>query len=404
MEKRIRPKEFPRGFLWGSAAAAHQVEGNNTSSDWWDWEQKGGTSPSGVACDHYHRFEEDFKSAKSLNQNAHRFSIEWARIEPREGEWDKEAVRHYHRVLDSLKANGLTSFMTLHHVTLPLWFSQRGGFENSSNIKYFERFARFCAEEYGRKVDFWATVNEPLNYVWAAYAAGLWPPQKRKGLAAIGVYLNLIRAHNKAYSAIKDILPEAKVGPVLSTTAVHYHGGNPFLSFIARVVEVLHNRSFLLLTRRQFDFIGVNYYFRHDISFKDLSVEVSKKLAEQIILIEGKDHGFTSYPKGIYEVLVKLKKYRRPVYITENGVPDAKDELRKEFIKKHLFWVHRALQEGVDVKGYFYWSLTDNFEWIFGFRPRFGLIEVDYRTQKRTVRKSARFYARVCKENAIPDD
>lgn len=393
--------KFPREFLWGSAAAAHQVEGNNIHNDWWAWEQAGGAEPSGLACDHYNRFEEDFDIAKSLNQNAHRFSIEWSRIEPREGHFDKKAVKHYHQVLDSLKSKGIKSFASLWHVTLPLWFAQRGGFEDVQNLKYFERFARLCAKEFGKKVDFWVTVNEPLNYAWAAYGVGFWPPQKKNWRTQWRVYFNLIQAHKRAYRAIKEILPQAKIGMALNMAAVHYHGRNPLMTAVAWILEAIFNRSFLLLARGYFDFIGVNYYFHHDISLKDLAVEVNKKLAEQMMLMERNDYGSLFYPQGIYEVLVKLKKYKKPVYITENGVADAHDKLRKEFISQYLLWAHRAIEAGVDLRGYIYWSLTDNFEWVFGFKPRFGLVKIDYKNQKRTVRKSARFYARICKENAL---
>lgn len=398
----IKPKKFPRGFLWGTAASAHEVEGNNVSSDWWDWEQKGGTQPSGSACDHYRRFEEDFKLAKSLNQNAHRFSIEWARIEPSEGRWDGEAVDHYHQVLSSLKKNDLTRFTSLFHVTLPLWFARRGGFENGENIKYFERFAGFCAVEFGEKVDFWVTVNEPGWYAIAAYGLGLWPPQKKSKLLALKVYLNLIRAHKKAYAVIKKEKPRARVGSALNMAAIHYHGGFPLLAFAAKLTEPIFNRSFLFLAKDFYDFIGVNYYFHHDISPGDLFARVDKKIVEQTILMERDDLGSVFYPKGIYEVLMKLRGYKKPIYITENGIADAEDRLRERFIKEHLLWAHQALRSGVDLRGYFYWSLMDNFEWTSGFRPRFGLVRVNYKTQKRIPRRSARFYAKVCKENAIP--
>ena len=397
-------KRFPQGFLWGSASSAHQVEGNNVGSDWWSWEDGGCLESSGVACDHYHRFEEDFDLAKSLNQNAHRLSIEWARIEPEEGRWDGEEIKHYRQVLDSLRSRGIKSFVSLWHFTLPLWFAQKGGFEKASNLKYFERFVRLCAREFGEKVNFWITVNEPLGYAWSAYGVGFWPPQKKHLASAFRVYFNLVRAHRKAYRAIKGVIPRAEAGPALNMAAIHYHGKNLLMVLGVRSFERFFNRSFLFLSRGFFDFIGVNYYFHHDLSLNSFSLEVNKKLAEQMMLMEKKGHGSFFYPRGLYEVLIKLKKYRKPVYITENGIADAKDKIREKFIVDHLAWAYQAIKEGIDLRGYLHWSLTDNFEWAFGFKPRFGLVEIDYKTLKRRVRPSAQVYAQVCKTNTVVSD
>ncbi len=157
---------FPKNFLWGAATAAHQVEGNNLYNDWWAWEKKGGgTKPSGIACDHYKRFEEDFELAKKLNHNAHRLSIEWSRIEPEEGQWDEEVVKHYQEVLQSLKDKEMKTFVSLFHVTLPLWFAKKGGFEKKENIEYFKKFALFAASAFADKVDFWVTVNETKTVI-----------------------------------------------------------------------------------------------------------------------------------------------------------------------------------------------------------------------------------------------
>ena len=397
-------KRFPQGFLWGSASSAHQVEGNNVGSDWWSWEEGGCLESSGVACDHYNRFEEDFDIAKSLNQNAHRLSIEWARIEPEEGRWDGEEIKHYRQVLDSLRSRGIKSFVSLWHFTLPLWFAQKGGFEKASNLKYFERFVRLCAREFGEKVNFWITVNEPLGYAWSAYGVGFWPPQKKHLASAFRVYFNLVRAHRKAYRAIKGVIPRAEAGPALNMAAIHYHGKNLLMVLGVRSFERFFNRSFLFLSRGFFDFIGVNYYFHHDLSLNSFSLEVNKKLAEQMMLMEKKGHGSFFYPRGLYEVLIKLKKYRKPVYITENGIADAKDKIREKFIVDHLAWAYQAIKEGIDLRGYLHWSLTDNFEWAFGFKPRFGLVEIDYKTLKRRVRPSAQVYAQVCKTNTVVSD
>ena len=403
--KKTQKLEFPKGFLWGAATSAHQVEGNNTHSDWWNWEQKGGgTQPSSLACDHYHRFEEDFELAKSLGHNAHRLSIEWARIEPEEGQWDEKEIEHYQKVLKSLKGKDMQTFVSLFHVTLPFWFAQKGGFEKKQNIKYFKRFALVVVSRLNDKVDFWVTVNEPQAVPLAAYAVALWPPQKRDKLLALKVYLNLALAHRQVYKALKNEFPAAKIGAVVNMPALRFYGGEPLKEFVPSVVKKFVNRSFLKLTRGCHDFLGVNYYFFHEIKFKDLTLDTNdldSEAIEKVMLLERSDLGWPIYPPGIYEVVMDLKKYKLPIYITENGVADAEDKHRERFIINHLQWLHQAIREGADVRGYLHWSLMDNFEWAFGFKPRFGLVEVDFKTQERKVRKSALTYAKICRENAL---
>ncbi len=387
--------EFPKNFLWGAATAAHQVEGNNTHSDWWAWEQKGGgAEPSGLACDHYNRFEEDFELAKNLGNNAHRLSIEWARIEPEEGKWDEKEVEHYQKVLKSLKDKNIKTFVTLFHFTLPLWFAKKGGFEKRENVKYFDRFADRVAYHLGDLVDFWLTLNEPMVYADAAYLSGHWPPQKRNPLSALKVYLNLAAAHKSAYCSIHNIKRDAKVGSAINMMAFH-----PGL----KIAKFLANDSFFSLTKGYHDFLGVNYYFLHKFSLRDILLinKISPKSVEQTMLLERSDLGWPIYPPGVYEVIMDLKKYRLPIYITENGVADAEDKHRERFIVNHLQWLHQAIKEGADVRGYLHWTLMDNFEWAFGFKPRFGLAEVDFKTQERKVRPSALAYTKICRENAL---
>jgi len=392
---------FPKDFLWGAATAAHQVEGNNKYNDWWEWEKRKDVKASGIASDHFSRFEKDFELAKKLNHNAHRLSIEWSRIEPEEGKWDEKAIQHYQKVLQTLQKKRIKTFVSLFHVTLPQWFAKKGGFEKKENIKYFKRFSLFAASAFADKVDFWVTVNEPKTVVGAAYLQGLWPPQKKNKLLALRVYRNLALAHKEVYQAMKNEFPSAQVGAVVNMPALH-HYGNQFLGrLIPSFIKLILNRSFYLLTGDTHDFLGLNYYILHNIRFQDLTTKITKKKIEETMLLERSDLGWPIYPQGIYEALISLKKYRRPIYITENGVADAQDRYRTKFILDHLQWVHQAIQEGVDVRGYLHWTLMDNFEWAFGFKPKFGLIEVDFKTQERKMRKSAYTYAKICKENAV---
>lgn len=403
--KKANKKEklfFPKDFLWGAATAAHQVEGNNIHNNWWDWEQKGGgAEPSGIACDHYHRFEEDFCLAKKLNHNAHRLSLEWSRIEPEEGQWNEEALNHYQEVLDNLQKKGMKAFVTLLHFTLPLWFAKKGGFERKENIKYFKRFCLLVASNFADKVDFWLTINEPKVFFGNAYVQGIWPPQKKNKLLAWWLYRNLALAHKEVYRAIKNEFPNAQIGAAINMPVFYSYNNRLFKKVITPLVSLVSNQSFYLLTGKTHDFLGVNYYFFHNVQLQDLMMKITKRKIEQTILLERSDLGWPIYPPGIYKVLVGLKKYKLPIYITENGVADAQDEYRAKFIVNHLHWIHQAIQEGVDVRGYLHWTLMDNFEWAFGFKPRFGLIEIDYKTQKRKIRKSAYVYAKICKENAI---
>lgn len=368
----IKPKKFPRGFLWGSATSAYQVEGGNENSDWEHWKVR-----AGKACDHYHRYEEDFAIAKSLNQNAHRFSIEWARVEPEKGEFDEREVQHYREVLRSLARRRIKPLVTLHHFTNPLWVAERGGWENPSTVGYFESYVRYIVTQLADLCGFWVTINEPYIILSEGYLWGNWPPEKKNPLAAFKAERNLIRAHRGAYQTIHTIQPEAQVGVAHSLASIRLPLRTWYSSFWERAIVDRAGPQ---------DFIGVNYYR----SATPFGGGLPKT-----------DVGWEIYPAGLYHILKDLKKFNLPMYVTENGLADAKDEKRANFISDHLVSIWRALQEGVDVKGYFYWSLLDNFEWARGFDPRFGLVEVDYETMERTIRPSAEVYARIAKRNAL---
>ena len=368
---------FPDNFYWGSATSAHQVEGGNVN-DWSEWEKsKPEIANSGRACDHYNRFREDFDMAKSLNHNAHRFSIEWSRIEPKEGKLNRREIEHYRQVLLSLKERGLEPFVTLYHWTLPVWLSQKGGWLNKKTPYYFDRFVKIVSQNLFDQVNFWITINEPNVYASNSFLIGAWPPQKRSILKYFKVLNNLARAHQLAYRSLHLIDLDCQVGIAKNNV---YFDRSP-------LADYFWNSYFLKKIKDEQDFIGLNYYFHHRF-FKKRKLPVT-------------DLGWGFYPKGIYHLLKDLRKYNKLIYITENGLADKKDKQRAKFIKDHLFWIQRAIQEGVDVGGYFYWSLLDNFEWDKGFWPRFGLVEVDYKTLDRKIRPSAKIYAKICQENKL---
>ena len=375
--------KFPNGFYWGTATSAYQVEGGIRN----DWSEAGKKYDAGRACDHYNRFEEDFDLAKAMNNNAYRFSIEWARIEPEEGRFNQKEIEHYRRVILSLKERNLEPLVTLYHWTLPVWFIKKGHWLNLEAPEYFERFVERIVGEYKDLVKFWITINEPNVYVSHSFLKGDWPPFKKNWFTARKVLKQLSRAHKRAYQTIHRISSFAEVG--VAKNNVYYKG------ILKLIVNNSWNHKFLKTIKESLDFIGLNYYFSHSLKSIIFSNQLSKNHSDV------SDMGWEIYPKGIYYVLKDLKTYNKPIYITENGLADAKDEKRANFIINHLKWVHQAIKEGVDVRGYFHWSLLDNFEWDKGFEPRFGLIEVDYKTQKRIPRPSSKVYAKICKENTI---
>ncbi|MFH0937404.1 MAG: glycoside hydrolase family 1 protein [Candidatus Daviesbacteria bacterium] len=395
---------FPEGFLWGTATSAHQVEGNNINNDWWDWEQKKQPEGkrSGQACDQYHRFEEDFKLAKSLNQNAHRLSIEWSRIEPKEGEFDPSEIEHYKKVLKSLKDKGLTVMLTLHHFTIPLWLAQKGGWENFRAPYYFQRFVKRVVPELKEYVDFWITLNEPEGLVFCDYLEAKWPPQKKSKWAALTSSWNLIRAHKKAYKSIHQLVPQAKVGiaqNVQSYSAYHKHSLREQIGVI--ISDLSSNHLFYFFTKGYHDFLGVNYYFHYRLKEDGgLIPEIANVMSYEK---DVSDMGWEIFPEGMFDILTDLSD-GLPIYITECGIATTNDDRRIRFLMLYLQEVYRSIKAEVKVKGFFYWSLLDNFEWTDSFDPKFGLVEVDFETQERIVRPSAYIYADICKNNGIRHD
>lgn len=389
---------FPKGFLWGAGTSAFQVEGGNVNSDWGD--------QAGQADDQYNRYEEDFDLAKSLGHNSHRLSIEWSRIEPEEGKFNQQEIEHYVKELKALKTHGFTVMLTLHHFTNPAWFAQKGGWENLRAPYYFERFVRKVVQELSEYVDLWITINEPGVLVWGSYLSAKWPPKKKNRWKAAKAYWNLVRAHKKAYKTIHKIIPSAKVGIAnnsASFDAFHHHS---IREGIAQwLLDIFNNHLFYKLTGiRTHDFLGVNYYFNQYISFNGERAKIPSIVNIQTTKKDVSDLGWEIYPEGIFDVLMDFSDYHLPIYITENGLASTNDDRRVRFLLNYLKEIYHAIKTGADVKGYFHWSLIDNFEWADGFDPRFGLVEIDYDTQKRTPRPSAYVYKEIIKRNGIPHD
>ena len=395
----------------GASTSAYQVEGNNINSDWHQWEKKAGKQTCGLACRHYEFYERDFDLAKRLHHNAHRFSIEWSRVEPKEGRFSQKELKHYLDVILALRRRNIEPIVTLHHFTNPIWFCKAGGWEKSRSIDYFLRYCNFVTSALAKHVHYWITINEPTIYISHAYLFGAWPPQSTSYLTAAAVEENLAMVHIKAYHAIHSIykglaLPAPAISiaqNVMAFVPCKRDLKNKFAAFLR---DKVYNLGFLerimhegIVPHKNMDFIGVNYYSRQLVELRQVG------LCNLAMDVCNKNHhpckknslGWDIYPKGLYEVLLELKKYSLPIMVTENGICTSNDALRLKYIYAHLKSIHRAIKKGVCVTGYLYWSLMDNFEWDKGFAPRFGLIGINYKTYKRSVRKSALKFGEVCK-------
>ena len=430
-----RVLRFPEGFLWGTASASHQCEGGNTNNQWYRWEQQGrilSGEQSGTASNWWAAAEQDFARAEQMENNALRLSLEWSRIEPVEGQWDSAALERYRAMLTDLRRRRMKPVVTLHHFTEPLWFVDRGGFANENNIRLFTRYVEYVVAALRDLCDFWVTINEPNVYAAQGYQLGAFPPGMQNLVLTFHVLHNMIQAHVEAFYAIRRLQPEAQIGYCL-----HYRLFDPAnaLSPLDRGVAGLQDTLFNWVPLRAAetghftfptgtflapipgaagarDYHGVNYYTREMVRFDPgVPAEVFGRRfirPGSICNDPGLDSNFGEiYPEGLYRVLKTVYRRTRgnkPLYITENGFSDTSDDRRPRAILEHLTMVHRAIREGIPVRGYFYWTLVDNFEWNNGWYVRLGLIEVDPQTQVRIPRRSASMFGEICRANAITED
>jgi beta-glucosidase len=419
---------FPRGFLWGTATSSHQVEGNNKNNNFWAWEQEPGRiidgSKSGLACDWWGgRWREDFERIVESGQNAHRFSIEWSRVQPTPDRWDEGALDHYREMLRRLQELGITPMVSLHHFCDPIWVSELGGWKNEDVVSLFETYVTKTVEALHEYTNLWITINEPNVLVFYSHLFGLFPPGE-KNLQVIGkVYENLVRAHSAAYHAIHRIQPTARVG-----IATNYRSfkpakaWNPLDRGLVGLANNVFNNAFpralqdgflrLPLTRKRIpeakgtqDFLGLNYYTRDYVAFSFLHPST---LFLRLFLRPGaelSDTGFiANEPEGMFEALKWGLQFNIPLIVTENGIEDADDDLRPSYIIQHLHQIWRGINFNWPIKGYFYWTLVDNFEWERGWTQRFGLWELDVETQTRRKRPSVDLYSAICTQNSISSD
>jgi len=409
-------KIFPDGFLWGASTAGHQVEGGNYDQ-WTVWElahakdlantaeKRAENLPSwqkiklpkealvpdnyisGKGVDHFHKYKEDFKILRDLNLNAFRFTIEWSRLEPEEGVWDTAAIDHYHNYIAELKANNIEPIVNLWHWTHPVWFEDRGAFNSHANIGYFLRFVSKVAEEYGDQIKFVLTMNEPNIYVtYPEWNAGVPVPPHGLLPTRLIMFLRLIKAHKMSYLILKKANPELQIGMAYQMSHNLQKTKNIFSKIVVKVADKFGNYYFYDRSKRYMDFIGFNFYFTN--YFK--GVRVVAPTGPQ------SDLGFYMDPSGVGALATKLwTRYHKPVMVTENGLADEKDQYRQWWLKETMLSLISARKAGVELIGYMHWSLLDNFEWAFGWWPKFGLVSVDRENgMKRTVRPSAKWWAK----------
>ncbi|MBQ7519665.1 MAG: glycoside hydrolase family 1 protein [Clostridia bacterium] len=415
---------FPKGFLIGASTAAHQVEGNNIHSDYWAQERmphSSFTEPSGIACDHYNRYEEDIRLMARAGLNAYRFSIEWARVEPEEGRFDEGEIEHYRRVICCCRQNGIEPLVTLMHFTSPVWLIQKGGWEAESTVEYFRRYAAYVTEKLGEELHYVCTINEAnmgLQLAAIAKRFQLMARQAQKAEGAVQVGMNfqkmmenmkyaaqeiaavfgtpqpqifvssrtpegdalVCRAHQAAKAAIKAIHPEIQVGITLSLHDLQALPGGEAYAEKAWEEEFRHYLPFILGD----DFLGVQNYTRTQYGPQgQLPAPEGAELTQM-------DYEF--YPEALEHVIRKVREnFSGDLIVTENGVATADDARRVAFIRRALQGVENCVADGIPVKGYCHWSLMDNFEWQKGYAMTFGLIAVDRATLARTPKESLRY-------------
>jgi beta-glucosidase len=416
---------FPEKFLWGTATSAHQVEGENNNNNWSLWEAQPGRirngDVSGKACDWWkgRRWQEDFLRAADTGQNTHRMSIEWSRIQPKENLWDESAIDYYREMIRGMISRGLRPLITLHHFTDPIWFYEMGGWQNEKAPEYFLRFAEKIIPAFKPLVKDWITINEPNVYILCGFISGHFPPGNINNFSAANIVLrNMIKAHAAVYHLIHEQQPEASVGIAIHFRDLFPKTNLPPDRWMTRLAHHLFNNSFtdtissgkfhygpyfihIPQAKNTQDFLGLNFYSGNQVRFtfnpnNFLSYPEGASLS---------DTGFiANEPESFSRALKWAAGYGKPILITENGTESDEDTFRRDYLAAHIHRLWRAWSNGIPVKGYYHWSLIDNFEWERGWSQRFGLWRLNVETQVRTKRLSADFYERICRKNSLDSE
>lgn len=383
--------QFPSKFFWGASTSAMQTEGGILNNDWAEAERVGKTPRIGDACDFYNRYESDLDIAKSLNLNTFRFSVEWARIEPEEGKFNETELEHYKKVVRAVRARGMEPFVCIWHFSLPMWFVTSGSFGRNDAPEIFARYTKKVAEALGEEVRYYITMNEPM--VWLGEHGRIMggsPGFRPNPFMGYWYMKRLQKSHRLAYKAIKEVNKKTDVG--VAAHLIYFNGTNFFGKIVASSISHVWNWMFLNGIVGYQDFIGVQFYQR--ISFWQPALHRHTALRSDI--------GWHLHPDALENMLIETTKYKLPIFVVESGIADAQDQYRTRFILESLKAIHRAIERKADVRGYLHWSLLDNYEFTYGFTMRFGLVEVDHKTQERTIRESARVYGDIARANALP--
>jgi beta-glucosidase len=391
-----RATPFPDAFVWGAATAAHQIEGGNWNNDWWAWEHtphSGCVEPSGDACDSWNRWHEDVALCQQLGLDSYRFSIEWSRIEPERGEFSTAALDHYRRIGEALLERGIEPIVTFHHFTSPRWLAEQGGWAEPSAVDAFARFSERAARALAPVLRKACTINEPNIVALHGFQTGVFPPGQRDRDARRRVSDHFGRAHRKAADAIRGAAPDVPVGLTLSMTDYHaVDGGESRRDQVRWAMEDM----FLDMTEGD-DFLGVQTYTRERVGPDG---HAGPEAGVPVLAM-----GYELWPQALEACLRRAWDYTDgdlPLLVTENGIGTDDDEQRIAYVSEALAGVLRCLADGLDIRGYTYWSLLDNFEWAYGYGPRFGLVDVDRTTFERQPKPSAQWLSAVAAANALP--
>ena len=404
-------------FLWGVATSAFQLEGC-PYADWAAWDERLKSNPN--VTNHYLLYKKDLNLLKELGVNAYRFSLEWSRIQPEEDRWDSEAIRHYQDILDILRGEDIEPMVTLHHFTHPRWFLEKYPWHSDGSLRKFLTYVEKMVSTL-RGVRYWITFNEPYILLLGGYLDGSMPPGLREVPSAVKAIRNILFSHSQIYDMLHSADGDAQVGiahnmaaiapcrfwhpfdRALSKTAMFFlnHSlvdafltGNLKIKFPFRKEIALH-----IPIQGKLNFMGVNYYTRIHLRFnpfRKMGVELRHRDADGHGLT---DMGWEVHPRGLEKVMGYASKLNIPIIITENGIATRDDQKKIRFIKGHVDVLEKCLEDGIDVRGYFYWSLIDNYEWLKGFDARFGLYKVDFSTFERKPTSAASYYSYLIKKN-----
>ena len=406
-------------FLWGVATSAFQLEGS-PHADWASWDSVLDTNPD--VTNHYELYKKDLNLLKDLGVNAYRFSIEWSRIQPKENLWDGEAIAHYQEIVDILRANNIEPMITLHHFTHPLWFIKKYPWHKDTSVeKFLEYTEKILSAING--VRYWITFNEPYVLLLGGYLEGCMPPGVKDASLAMKALENILICHGKTYDLIHAKTPNAMVSIAHNMAALApWQRWNPLDRLLSKIAKYFYNHSLLdafitgtlyvkfpfkkalrieVPIKEKLDFFGINYYTRVHIRcnpFKKMGVELRHRDIDGYGLT---DMGWEIHPRGLAKVLRYASRLNVPLIITENGIATHKDRRKIKFMKSHVDVLERCIGNGMDVRGYFYWSLIDNYEWLQGLDARFGLYKVDFNTLERTPTNAALYYSYLIKSRQL---